>query len=152
MKATTLARYFGVVYIVIGLAGLVAIFAPPAPPDAEVISLGAAYGWLFGLFPVNAAHDVVHLAVGLAGLLFSSGVGRARAYFRVVFVLFAILTLLGLFRITSTLFGTTPIYGWDVLLHATTAAFALFAGWGRASHELTFDPSLPPPPSGPPPA
>jgi len=147
MRIQTLARIFGVVYLVVGIAGFVTMIAPPAPPDAEVISIATAYSWLLGIFPVNAAHDIVHIAVGLGGLLFSIGPQRARAYFRVMCVLFALLTIMGAFRITSTLFGAAPVYGWDVALHAVTALFALFAGWGPPSHdEPLLDMSLPPPP------
>jgi hypothetical protein len=139
MRLQTLGRIFGAVYVLLGIAGFVTLLAPAAPPDAQVVSLTSAYAWLFGIFPVNQAHDAVHILVGLLALLSSVSFRRSRTFFRATFVLFAILTVLGSIQITSTLFGIAPLYGWDVALHAVTALFALFAGWGAPSREPAID-------------
>jgi hypothetical protein len=133
MRARLVALVLGIVYLLVGVAGFVAFIAPPAPPDAQVISLTTAYAWLLGIFPVNAALDVVHIAVGLAGIACAVSLPLARAYLRTMFVFFCILTVLGAIGITSTLLGVAPIYGWDVALDAATALCALISAWGPLS-------------------
>jgi Domain of unknown function (DUF4383) len=55
--------------------------------------------------------------------------GGARAYFRVVAAVYALLTLLGLLEPTRTAFGLVPIYGNDVWLHALLALVGAYFGW-----------------------
>jgi hypothetical protein len=66
-------RYFvlflGVVYLIVGILGfLPAMLQPPGAAVSDLV-VDAGYGRLLGLFPVNVLHNVVHLAVGLLGLL-----------------------------------------------------------------------------------
>jgi Domain of unknown function (DUF4383) len=88
------ALVFGALYAVVGLLGFVpgATAAPGA--DHPPLMVGAGYGDLLGLFPVNALHNVVHLAIGLAGLAASARYGSAVLYARALAVVYARRTLM----------------------------------------------------------
>lgn len=119
----SVALIFGVVYILVGIAG----FFPPlvtgeAPPD-----MPSADGNLLGIFPINALHNIVHLVIGAALLYGSTGTAAARMVARVVAVVYLVVGVLGL--IAPDTFGLMPIGGADVLLHLGTAAILLYIGF-----------------------
>jgi len=114
-----------------GLAGNISAGAPHSPAHRAV--LGTGDDMLFGLFPVNPLHNIVHLLFGLWGLLASRARRAALVYARVVAVLYALLALAGLMPVTQTGFGFVPLYAKDVWLHAVIALAAAFFGW--VSHE-----------------
>jgi Domain of unknown function (DUF4383) len=137
MNAPTIARILGLLFLIAGIAGFVPWISPVAPLDAPVISIDTAYRFIGGVFPVNAAHDAIHLLFGVWGLLAASRFGAAVAYCRTVAVVYLLLVALGAIPIFAfyTLFGIAPIYGWDVALHLVLALFAAYGGYGRASIE-----------------
>lgn len=117
-----------------GIGGFIPFLTPAAPLDAQVVTLDKAYGFLFGLFPVNAAHDVLHIIFGLWGVL--SAKHRAAVWYcRIVAVVYAVLIVLGAIPITNTLFGIAPMYGHDLWLHGIVALVTLSGGWGAPSQE-----------------
>ena len=67
----TTARVFGVVFLLVGVLGLVTTPFSMAPD------------LLLGLFPVNVLHNLVHLAFGAWGLVAGGSLGRATAYCRI---------------------------------------------------------------------
>ncbi len=136
MNAPRLALFFGLLFLAVGLLALLPTLAPLAPFDAPVVvSLDPHYRLLFGLFPVNLAHDALHVLVGVFGLIAARSFASASGYFRKLFWLYLIVGIFGAIPITNTLFGAAPVYGWDVLLHLGTAVVAWFAGYGRLSVE-----------------
>ena len=68
MKAATFALIAGIVYLAIGILGLVPAMLVPPPIDAPTTSFALLYGYLFGVFPVNVLHSAVHIATGFWGL------------------------------------------------------------------------------------
>lgn len=84
---------------------------------------------LFGLFPVNVLHNLVHILFGAWGLVAARSLGAARTYARVVAIAYALLTIMGLIPATNTTFGLVPIYGHDVWLHALLAIVAAYFGF-----------------------
>ncbi|MDE2481394.1 MAG: DUF4383 domain-containing protein [bacterium] len=135
MNAPTISRILGLLFLVAGIAGFIPWIAPAAPFDAPVVTWDTAYRLIGGIFPVNIAHDALHILFGLIGLLAAVRFSSAVAYARVVTWVYLVLIVLGLIPITSTLFGVAPIYGWDVALHAVVLLVALYAGYGRGSQE-----------------
>ena len=133
MNAPLVARILGLLFFVAAIAGIVPWFAPAAPFDAPVVTLNAGYVWLFGIFPVNVAHDLVHLIFGIWGVSASFRFSAAVFYLRSVTWIYLVLVILGAIPILSTLFGVAPIYGWDVALHALIALLAAYGGYGRGS-------------------
>ena len=122
----------GFVYLLIGVAG----FFPGllAAPDTEHrLTVHALHGQLFGLFPVNLAHTLLHLTVGAWGVLASRASDEACAtYARVLAIIFAVLAVMGLFPRLDTVFGLMPLHSHDIWLHAGTAAAAAYTGWYAA--------------------
>ena len=115
MRTTTqkVAMVFGVVFLLVGVLGLLADGGMSMDTDAE------APGLLLGLFPVNLLHNLVHIAFGVWGLLASRTWSAARMYCRVGSVIYLVLVLLAF--IDPTTFGLVPIGGNDIWLHAVLA-------------------------------
>lgn len=105
----SVALIFGIIFIAIGVLGFFA-----SGMSMEANPMLAPH--LFGLFPVNALHNVVHLIFGVWGVVASRHWDSAKTYCTVAGIIYLALTLLG-FIIPST-FGLMPIGGNDILLHA----------------------------------
>lgn len=129
MKTGTFALMAGVVYLAIGILGLVPAMLVPPPLDAPALSFALLYGYLFGLFPVNVLHTALHIAAGFWGLCAWRQRCSAAAYARALAVVFAALALLGVIPVANTLFGAMPVHAHDVWLHAITALVAFHFGW-----------------------
>ncbi len=91
------AAIFGVVYIVAGVAGF--ILASP----------------LFGIFPVNPLHNVVHILLGAILIWGMMNTASAVLANRWVGVVLLVLGVLGIFVPEG--FGLVPLGGNDVYLH-----------------------------------
>lgn len=119
----------GVIYALIGVMGFIpSLVQQPAAGDPELV-VDAQYGYLLGLFPVNIVHNIIHLAVGLLGIIAYRSTGAAITYSRVFAVVFAILTVMGLFPALQTTFGLAPLFSHDVWLHALTTLATGFFGY-----------------------
>ena len=122
------ALIFGIIFLVAGIAGFIPSLTPHTA-DMHPISVDTAYGRALGLFPVNILHNIVHLAIGVWGILSYRSVSGARAFARGLAILYGLLAILGLIPATNTMFGLVPIYGHDVWLHAGTALIAAYFGF-----------------------
>ena len=131
MSTRFFALLMGVVFVVVGAAGFVPALLTPAP---HPVSVDGFHGLLFGLFPVNVLHSLIHLAFGVWGVMtwFASG---ARLYAQAVAIVYAVLVVAGLIPALYTVFGLVPIYGHDVWLHGAIALVAAYFGFRREMHE-----------------
>jgi len=127
MATRYFALIFGIVYALIGILGFIPGFTTPLTEHNLMVDDNA--GLLFGLFPVNLLHNLVHLLVGLLGIVAFRTFGAARNYGRFLAIAFGLLTILGLVPGLETLFGLVPLYGNDVWLHALTALAGIVFGW-----------------------
>jgi hypothetical protein len=93
------------------------------------LTITASSGHLFGLFPVNLLHNLVHVAFGIGGLVGYRDFPSARFYARVVAITYAVLTVMGLIPGLKTFFGLVPLYGHDIWLHAVLAIIAAYFGF-----------------------
>ena len=132
MSTRTFAMIFGIVFLIVGAGGFIPGLTDMGhmghPGDAGV-TMKTMFGYELGMFPVNVLHDVVHILFGIWGILAARSLAGARSYFRVVAVVYALLTVLGLLPATYTTFGMIPIYGYDVWLHLVLALVAAYFGW-----------------------
>jgi hypothetical protein len=103
------ALIFGIVFILVGILGFVT-------PGGMSMEADPAPGHILGLFGVNLLHNVVHLLIGVWGIVASRTWGGAKTYMQIGGVLYIVLAALG-FVIPST-FGLIPIGGNDIYLHA----------------------------------
>jgi uncharacterized protein DUF4383 len=130
-------RYFalviGIVYLLVGVAGFVpGLLAPhEGPSDLAVESF---HGRLFGVWPVNILHNIVHLGIGLWGVVAYRSFAGARLFSRCLAVLYGVLAVMGLIPVLNTTFGLIPLHGNDVWLHALTALVAAYFGWRTPEH------------------
>lgn len=107
---------FGAVYTLVGVLGM-------------FVSTTLATGTLI-LFPVNVVHNIVHLAIGLAGIA-AYMTGRSVEYCRGAAVLFLVLVIAGF--LPQPLLGIVPLGGADIALHAVSGILAAVAGWMYAN-------------------
>jgi hypothetical protein len=132
MSTRTFAMIFGIVFLIVGAGGFIPGLNDMGhmghPGDAGV-TMKTMFGYELGMFPVNVIHDVVHILFGIWGILAARSLAGARSYFRVVAIVYALLTVLGLLPATYTTFGMIPIYGNDVWLHLVLALVAAYFGW-----------------------
>ncbi len=106
--ARTVAAVFGAVYLLVGIIG----FVMDSP--------------LFGLFPVNALHNIVHIVLGAILLYGSMSNAAAIQTTRGVGGLLVVLGLLGFIDPFTDL---VPLGGNDVWLHLASGVILLAAGF-----------------------
>ena len=125
-------RYFalgvGIVYVLVGVLGFVPAFLSPPPADPD-LAVDTLYGLLLGLFPVNVLHSIVHLIIGVAGVVAYRSYSGARAYAQTLAIVYGLLAIMGLIPVLNTTFGLIPLFGHDVWLHAVTAIAAAYFGF-----------------------
>jgi hypothetical protein len=124
MNTTTqkLAAVFGVVFILVAITGFIApggMQMQPTDPETSAKALG--------MFPVNLAHNIVHLLFGLWGLAASRSWGGSTSFFKTGGIIYAVLTVLGF--VAPNGFGTMPLGGNDIWLHALLAVAMLAIGF-----------------------
>ena len=140
MSTRRFAFILGLFFVLAGIAGFLPFFAHPeagtaladnvvaAPVHGGAI-LGTGDQMLFGLFPVNAAHNGVHLLFGLWGLAASRSWRGALTYARSIAIIYFLLAIAGLLPGVQTGFGLLPLYAKDVWLHGLIALGGLYFGW-----------------------
>ena len=102
------AAIFGIVFIAVALLGF---FTGGMSMDAHMETSAK----LVGLFPVNAAHNAVHLVFGLWGLVAVRSALSARRYCLLSGAIY--LALAGIGFVLPEAFGLIPIGGNDIALH-----------------------------------
>jgi hypothetical protein len=135
MTLRTVARIFGVLFLLVGIAGFIpGITTPHSHPDVTVDSF---LGLELGLFPVNLLHNLVHIAFGIWALAASTRAAASRIYFRSVAIIYAVLAIMGLITAQNlhTTFGLIPLYGNDVWLHALIAVASAYFGFVHRERE-----------------
>jgi len=110
-----LAIIFGIVLVVLGVAGFIPALAPS--------------GMLFGVFAVDAMHNTVHLLTGAIALAVGLSSERASTvYFQIFGVIYAILAVLGFARGSAPIMGMANNYA-DAGLHLLIAVVTLYIGF-----------------------
>lgn len=135
------AQIFGVVFILVGIAGF---FATGMSMDADVETAPR----LLGLFPVNVLHNIVHLLFGVWGLVAARTWDGSVTYGKVGGIIYLVLAALG-FVIPDTL-GLMPIGGNDIWLHAVLGIALLALGFTAkraTTHTTATHTTTTPPPS-----
>lgn len=141
MNTRNFALVFGILFLIVGIAGFVPGLvtypaplagAPGAPDAAPAADMLHTHGYLLGLFPVNALHNLFHVVWGVFGLAAYRSLGGARVFARATAIVYGLLTVIGLIPGLNTLFGLLPLYGHDVWLHAVLALIAAYFGFARS--------------------
>ena len=135
MTARSFALIFGIIYLGVGLLGLMPGMLTPPAADAPQLGFEVMHGRLLGLFPVNMLHTLVHLVIGAWGLWAYMGNASPRFYARALAVIYGVLGIMGLIPGLNTVFGLIPLHGHDIWLHLGTAAIAAYFGWSHQTGE-----------------
>jgi hypothetical protein len=129
------ALVLGILFLILGIAGFIpALVTLPGtnasyiPADIAPGAYSAGFGYLFGLFPTNFLHNLVHCAVGLFGIASYTSASSARVFNRFFAVSYILIAILGAIPAANTVFGLMPIFGGNVLLNGLTAVAALYYG------------------------
>ena len=130
--ARLFARWFGVVYILVGILGFIPGINVMMPPE-DGVTVAMSYGHLLGIFPVNVIHNIVHLLIGAWGVASAGAFATARTYARSIAVIYGLLAICGFIAPFSSLFGLAPLFSHDIWLHALSAVVAAYVGWGVAA-------------------
>ena len=139
MSTRTFALVWGILFLIVGAAGFVpGLTTAHSHPD---VTLDAGLGLAAGVFPINYAHNAVHLLFGVWGVIAARSMDAAALYGKVVGVTYAVLTVMGLIPAAKlwTAFGLVPLYGHDVWLHALLAAVAIYYGFAPHERETIVD-------------
>jgi Domain of unknown function (DUF4383) len=129
--AQRFALLFGAVYVAVGIAG----FAVTGFSDFT----GMHHDTLL-IFSVNPAHNVIHLALGLAWLAAAPHHRAAKAVNLGVGVVLGLVTVLGLADGMGVL-GMSGLADPDNFLHLATATLALYFGSLAAGSPAERDPA-----------
>ena len=131
MNTRTFALLFGIVFLLVGIAGFIPGLMSMPHPKHPTLIVDQNYGLLLGLFPVNLLHNIVHLAFGIWGLAVFRSPSGAKAYARGVAIIYGVLTVAGFIPRLDTLFGLVPLFQNDIWLHGLIALIAAYFGWAH---------------------
>ena len=135
------ALLIGVVFLLVGIAG----FIPGITTHYSDMSFAGhmSDAKLIGVFQVSVLHNVVHLAFGVAGLLFARSPLAARNYLLYGGLVYLVLFLYGIVVEYQSAANFVPLDDADNVLHLVlaigmvTLSFVLDAGrgWRRTINE-----------------
>src|SRR5437867_9009906 len=107
----------GLIFLLIGIVGFVPAITP-------------ANGMLLGIFHVNTAHNIVHLASGIVFLLCGmAGTGPSQTFFRIFGIIFGVVALLGFFYVVNAQLGIVANNTAETGLYVVLAVVMLFFGF-----------------------
>jgi hypothetical protein len=120
MTLKKIAVIFGVVFVAVGVLGWIPAISPG--------------GKLLGLFDVNMAHNLVHVATGVLAIIAGmASESASRLFFRVFGIIYALVAALGFFYGDQPLLGIVSSNAADSVLHVVIAVVALYLGFGMKS-------------------
>jgi len=129
------ALIIGTIFLILGIAGFIPALVTVPGTDASYIpadvapgAYSAGFGYLFGLFPINFLHNLVHAAVGIFGIASYTSASSARVFNRFFAVSYILIAILGAIPVANTVFGLMPIFGNNVWFNGLTAVAALYYG------------------------
>ena len=107
---------FGVIFVLVGLAG----YVPALTPD----------GKLLGVFAVNGAHNLVHILTGVIAIAIAvASPANMAAFFKIFGVVYGLVAVLGFLAGDQPLLGIIAHNMADMWLHVVIAAVSLYLGF-----------------------
>ncbi len=130
------ALALGVIFLLLGIAGFIpGLTTLPAESfNTGGVGLDAdsfyakGFGYVFSAFPTNLMHNLVHILVGVLGIV-SASTGNAKLYNRGFAIAYIGIALMGLIPVAKTTFGIMPIFGNNVWLNALSGVIAGYYGF-----------------------
>ncbi len=122
----------GLLFVFVGIFAFVpGVTAPPTSMDPS-LAVESFHGRLFGLFPVNLLHNLVHLGLGVWGLVAAKDVAKSLLYCRSAAIIYLVLAVMGFVPGLNTLFGLLPLHGHDIWLHIILALPLAYFGFVKS--------------------
>lgn len=118
--AKTIALLFGLIYTIVGILGFV-----PSLGGTFAISPPTT---LLYYFPVNVLHNIVHLVIGIAGLVMSRTEASGASFCKIFGTLLIIIGLVGFVWPANLDASLLPLRGNDVWLHLGSGVVLLIFG------------------------
>lgn len=111
----TASAVVGVVFLLVGILG----FIPGITTNYDQLTFAGHHSeaLLLGVFQVSILHNIVHLAFGVAGLLFARTASAARTYLIGGGIIYLVLWLYGLFIGHDSSANFIPVNNADNWLH-----------------------------------
>lgn len=139
------ALALGIIFLLLGIAGFIPAFTSlPSttfdsglPLDADG-TYSKGFSLLFGAFPTNFIHNLVHLSVGVLGIA-AATTGKARLYNKAFAISYIAIAVMGLLPLTQTTFGIMPIFGNNVWFNALSGTIAAYYGFLGKDSEVPTD-------------
>ena len=129
-QAKSFALFSGVFFVLIGVLGLIPAFVTAPPTDIDPgLWVDTGYGYLFGLFPTNLIHNLVHVAVGIWGLTSARTAKTALFYCQAFAILYSLITVMGILPALGTTLGLMPVFGGNVALNFVSTIIAAYCGF-----------------------
>jgi hypothetical protein len=128
MNPRPFAWTVGIILVLLGVAG----FVPPlaSAEDDPLRQLAGVGGpQILGLLPTSPVLNIIHLTLGLWGVMAGRRLSGALLYCRHAAIVLAILFVFGLIPGPDNLFGLAPLYGNNLLLHGALALLCGLFGW-----------------------
>lgn len=119
----------GIAFVLAGIGGFLPLLTISPAEDAPHLHVSVSHGDLLGLFPINAIHNLFHLAIGGFGLYGWRNYQTARFFSQAFGISLTILTIFGLVPPLNTIFGLMPVYSHDIWLHGLEAIAGLYLGF-----------------------
>jgi len=122
----------GLLMIIVGVVAFIPSLSTISG-DMPALTLDSSYGMFLGYFSWNILNKAALIILGAIGVLAASkesiSLPMSIQYSRLVFYVMLVLTVLGIFPQTNTLFGYMPLYGNDAWLHALGGVVAAYFGF-----------------------
>jgi len=129
------ALILGIIFLVLGIAGFIpGLVSLPGTTESYILpsethsAYAMGFGYVFGLFPTNFLHNIVHCAVGFWGIASYSSPSNSRLFNRNFAIAYTAIAIMGLLPFTKTTFGLMPVFGNNVFLNSLTAIAAFYYG------------------------
>ena len=120
--AKTIALAFGIIYSLVGVVGFLPFTGG---------TFGMTPAALFGVFYINLLHNIVHVVIGVSGLLMAGTEESAARYLRLFGIILLLIGILGFIGpIETRIDSFLPIGGWDRWLHLVSGVIML---WGAST-------------------
>ena len=130
MNTRTFALVFGIVFLLVGVAGFIPGLTKMPHPGHPTLIVDENYGLLLGLFPVNLLHNLYTSVFRYLGARSFRSSRGAKAYVRGVAIIYGVLTVAGLFPGPETLFGLCRFFRTSIPgLHGMIAMIAAHFRW-----------------------
>jgi hypothetical protein len=130
------ALALGVIFLLLGIAGFIPglLTIPAESFNTGGVSLDAdsfyakGFGYVFAAFPTNLMHNLVHILVGVLGIV-AATTGNAKLYNRGFAISYILIAVMGILPAAKTTFGIMPIFGNNVWLNALSGVIAGYYGF-----------------------